>query len=335
LDPTTILPHPTDANSSFAASLGWSSHRSVEESPHAFSLRQLCQQLIANQLSSTSKIAVMFRGSPRSGSFIGSDRDPNECPIDLYRNDSIVNYMCGVPKTQEEALLIKKSLSILRANQLKELNASKWFEFSVAELSVRPLMYKGEVCYQITFQSLNHQMIKTIRMCLLRGEQETPDQNPAKHAELMGEKDEQTLSQITQIAKNSQLIEQVICNLSKNQSRTSIFDCLSSQLNQETGSMNLSAQALLKIQMNLSTIWASAVQLSNRIKVGQTLRSMMKNQINLQYKRIGSKSTSLENHIKQFLLQFQPQIERRNIHVSVKQGNFPEHDLYTDFRVYD
>lgn len=147
LDPTTILPHPSDNNSSFAASLGWSSHRSVEESPHAFSLRQLCQQIISQELSSTNKIAVMFRGSPRTGSIFGSDRDANECGIDLYRNDSVVNYMCGVPKTPEEALLIKKSLSILRANQIKELNASKWFEFSVAELSVRPLMYKGEVCY--------------------------------------------------------------------------------------------------------------------------------------------------------------------------------------------
>lgn len=62
---------------------------------------------------------------------------------------------------------------------------------------------------------------------------------------------------------------------------------------------------------------------------------LVKNKFTVNLSQISQQTWSIENHVKQFLLIFSPQIQHSNLHVKVQQGSMPVQDLFLDWSVYN
>lgn len=62
---------------------------------------------------------------------------------------------------------------------------------------------------------------------------------------------------------------------------------------------------------------------------------LVKNKFTVNFSQISQQTWSIENHVKQFLLIFSPQIQHSNLHVKVQQGSMPVQDLCIDWSVYN
>lgn len=59
------------------------------------------------------------------------------------------------------------------------------------------------------------------------------------------------------------------------------------------------------------------------------------NRLTLNFLQISRNSCTIENHVRQFMLTLSPQIEAKNIHISVGQGSMPDQRLFTDWTIFD
>ena len=55
----------------------------------------------------------------------------------------------------------------------------------------------------------------------------------------------------------------------------------------------------------------------------------------LNFQKVSKVTMSIENHVKEFMLQFGPEIEDRNLHIDISQGSMPDHFIFTDWNLFD